>query len=137
MSAFYFISDETTPEDVVVMAMGGEIDFAASPELRDRLFGHIKHGRRRVVLDLSAATFIDSTAVGVLVGALTRLREAGGGTLAVVCPDGDERVSVTYPADVKTVTNRVRQVFLITGLDAGVRLCRSRDEALLECALAA
>jgi anti-anti-sigma factor len=137
LSTFYFINDEVTSEDVVVMAMGGEVDFAASPELRERLFGHIKEGHRRVVLDLSDATFIDSTAIGVLVGALTRLREAGGGTLAVVCPDGDEHVSVRYPSDTGTIGNRVRQVFVITGLDAGVRLCRSREEAMLECALAA
>jgi anti-sigma B factor antagonist len=136
VSAFYIISDETTSDDVAVLAMGGEIDFAASPQLRDRLFGHIKSGRHRLVLDLSDATFIDSTAIGVVVGALTRLREVGGGTLAVVCPDGDERVSIRYP-ETPTVGNRVRQVFVITGLDAGVRLCRSREEALMECALAA
>jgi anti-sigma B factor antagonist len=131
MSAFYFIGDEVTQEDVAIVAMGGEIDYAASPELRERLFRHIRAGRSGVVLDLSEATFIDSTAIGVLVGALTRMRETGHGTLAVVCADGTESVSVVWPEE----TNRVRQVFRITGLDSGVRLCRSREEALLECAM--
>jgi anti-sigma B factor antagonist len=130
MSSFYFISDETTPEDVGIIAMGGEIDYAASPELRERVFDHIKAGRRGLVIDLTDATFIDSTAIGVLVGAVARLREHDG-TLAIVCPDARPSQGVVWPRD----TNRIRQIIRITGLDAGVRLCDSRDEALFECAM--
>jgi len=120
MNSFYIISDDATVEDttygdVAVVAMGGEIDYAASPQLRERIFGHIKAGRRRLVLDLSEATFIDSTAIGVLVGAVARLREAGGGSLAVVCADENERVL---------------RIFEITGLDGMIALYRSREEAL-------
>jgi anti-anti-sigma factor len=131
MSSFYFISNETTPQDVAVIAMGGEIDYAASPELRERLFTHIKAGRRGLVLDLSDATFIDSTAIGVLVGALSRLRESGHGTLAIVCPDGNDSLTVVWPKE----TSRIREILKISGLDAGVSLCRTREEALLECAV--
>lgn len=114
MGSFY-ISDHVTRDDVVVLVAGGEIDYAASPQLRECVDGHIKAGRRRLMLDLSAATFIDSTAIGVLVGSATRLREIGGGSLAIVCANENEKVL---------------HIFGITGLDSMIALHRSRDEAL-------
>ena len=87
MSFFYFGEDQTgeevAPADASVLIVGGEIDYAASPQLRKRLTELIKAGRRPV-LDLSTASFIDSTAIGVLVGATSQLREHGGDSLAVV-----------------------------------------------------
>lgn len=126
MSSFYIINDDTTVDyvgcgDVAILAMAGEIDYAASPQLRERIASHIKAGRRRLVIDLSAATFIDSTTIGVLVGAVTRLREAGGGSLAVVCADENESVL---------------RIFEITGVDSMIALYRSREEALSALALA-
>lgn len=133
MSSFYVISDDTVDGEVVIIAMGGEVDLDASPSLRERLFSHIAAGRRRIVLDLTDVTFVDSTAVGVLVGAVTRMRESGGGSLAVVCPDCRDSLSVVVPGGGPSI---VRQVFEVTGLDAGVALCNSREQALHELALA-
>lgn len=133
MSSFYVISDDTTDDGVAVVALAGEVDFDASPDLRDRISAHIKAGRRRLMLDLTDVTFIDSTAVGVLIGAVTRLRESGDGSLAVVCPERRYSLSVAAP---EGGPNVVRQVFEVTGLDAGVAVCDSRDEALSELALA-
>jgi anti-sigma B factor antagonist len=120
MSSFYIISDEMTVDDVgcddvAVLAMGGEIDYAASPQLRERIAAHIKAGRRRLVIDLSAATFIDSTTIGVLMGAVTKLREAGGGSLQIVCADENAKVL---------------RIFEITGVDSMIELYSSREEAL-------
>jgi anti-sigma B factor antagonist len=78
--------------DVVVLVASGEIDYAASPRLRACLFAHIKAGCRHLVLDLSAVTFIDSTAIGVLMSAVTGFQQAGNGSLAVVCAEANERV---------------------------------------------
>ncbi len=118
MSSFY-IGDDVTCDEVVVLVVGGEIDYDASPQLKERILAHIRANRRRLVLDLSWATFIDSTAIGVLVGAATRLREAGGEPLAVVCTH-----------------EKVLQVFEISGLDGVVALYSSRDEALSAFAMA-
>jgi anti-sigma B factor antagonist len=117
MSSFY-ISDETTVDDatlgeVGVFVAGGEIDYDASPELKEHITEHIKAGRRHLVVDLSPATFIDSTAIGVLVGTVARLHEAGGGSLAVVCTH-----------------EKVMQIFEIAGLHNAIALCSSREEAL-------
>jgi anti-sigma B factor antagonist len=133
MSSFYAISDDTQAEDLAIIAAAGELDFAASPALRERIFSHLDAGCERLVLDLTDVSFIDSTAIGVLIGAVTRLREAGAGTIAVVCPERRESLSGVVPAG---GANMVRQVFEVTGLDAGIALCESRQEAVAELASA-
>jgi anti-sigma B factor antagonist len=120
MSIFY-ITDDTAPagaddgDEVVVLVAAGEVDFAAAPQLRERICEQIDAGRRRLVLDVSTVTFIDSTAIGVLVGAITRLADAGDGSLTIVC--GEE--------------NRpVMRIFDISGLTGLVEVHRTREEAL-------
>jgi anti-sigma B factor antagonist len=73
------------------------------------------------VLDLCEVTFIDSTAIGVLVGAAARLQESGGGSVAAVCPDHNERVL---------------RIFDIAGVDSVITLYPSREEALSALATA-
>jgi anti-sigma B factor antagonist len=84
--------------DVPVVAVRGEIDVATAPQLREILHATIKEGQATVVLDLLGVTFLDSTALGVLVGALRRCREMGG-DLHVVVAD-----------------TRIVKIFEITGL---------------------
>jgi anti-sigma B factor antagonist len=61
-----------------VIAVRGEIDVATAPQLRECLHRVIAQGDSTVVIDLLGVTFLDSTALGVLVGALKRCRELGG-----------------------------------------------------------
>ncbi len=81
-----------------VIAVSGEIDVATAPQLREVLHRVIAEGGSTVVLDLLGVTFLDSTALGVLVGALKRCRELGG----------DLHVVVADP--------RIMKIFEITGL---------------------
>jgi anti-sigma B factor antagonist len=115
MTSFFISEDqavETTPGGDAVLLVGGEIDYEASPQLRERIFEHITPSISRVVLDLSLATFIDSTAIGVLVGASNRLHEVSGGSLAAICTD-----------------ENVLRIFEIAGIDTMLTLYGSRDEA--------
>lgn len=57
----------------------GELDVSTAPKLQDRLHDLITEGKRDLIVDLAGMTFIDSTGLGVLVSALKRAREAGGG----------------------------------------------------------
>jgi anti-sigma B factor antagonist len=84
--------------DAPVIAVIGEIDVATAPQLRECLHKVIAEGHATVVLDLLGVTFLDSTALGVLVGALKRCRELGG-ELHVVVADA-----------------RIMKIFEITGL---------------------
>ena len=75
---------------VVTVAVAGEVDLYTAPALKAALGETIDGGARNVLVDLSRATFIDSTTLGVLMGAVKRLRPAGG-ELAIACSDPNIR----------------------------------------------
>ena len=76
----------------------GEVDVATAPTLRDELYRLIDQGTSTIVVDLQGMDFIDSTGLGVFVGALKRAREGGGGI------------------ELKGLQPSARKVFDITGL---------------------
>jgi anti-sigma B factor antagonist len=121
MRTFYIgdeVQVEDAGEDLAILVVGGEVDFEVSPQLKARMMRAIKAGRRRLVLDLSDVTFIDSTAIGVIAGAVEKLDEAGGGSLAIVCTH-----------------EKVMQIFEITGLDSVITVHPTREEALAALAI--
>jgi anti-sigma B factor antagonist len=81
--------DEAVDDTTHVVALRGEIDALTAPKLASRLFGLADEGKRRVVVDLSEVTFMDSTGIGVLLNALSHFT-ARHGELVVVC--SDERI---------------------------------------------
>jgi anti-sigma B factor antagonist len=93
-----FKMEDVEIDGVPVVSAAGEIDVATAPPLRDRLQALTTSGKSTVVVDLLGVTFLDSTALGVLVGALKRCREAGG----------DLPLVIAEP--------RILKVFEITGL---------------------
>ena len=112
MALEFDITDRKIDDDTHVVAVRGEIDLFTAPEFKQRMSAPIDAGRSNVIVDLTATTFIDSSSLGVLIGAHRRLKLRGG-SLVVVC-DND--------AIVKT--------FKITGLDGVFTLVRSLDDAL-------
>jgi len=73
-----------TVDSHTVLEVGGEVDVYTAPKLREELLGLIDGGARKIVVDLGRVDFLDSTGLGVLVGALKKLR-AVGGTFGLVC----------------------------------------------------
>lgn len=73
-------------DGIVQVSVSGEVDLYTAPALKGALREAIEGGARRVLVDLSQATFIDSTTLGVLIGAVKRLRPLGG-ELAIACRD--------------------------------------------------
>jgi anti-sigma B factor antagonist len=112
MATAFAITDRQVDGETHLVAVTGEIDLFTAPEFKQRMSAPIDAGRSNLVVDLTATTFIDSSSLGVLIGAHRRLKLRGG-TLVVVC-DND--------AIVKT--------FRITGLDGVFKLVSSVDEAL-------
>lgn len=84
--------------DAPVLAIRGEVDVSTSAALRDELYGIVDTGARRVVVDCSEMDFIDSSGLGVLVGALKRVREKDGEIV------------------LRSLNPSARKVFEITGL---------------------
>ena len=108
----FHIHDEEVDAETHVIELGGEVDLYTAPEFKERMVKVIEDGKKRVIVDLSSATFIDSTTLGVLVGGVKRLRPAGG-SLALVCSD-----------------QNICKIFEITGLDRVFPIHATREEAL-------
>jgi anti-sigma B factor antagonist len=71
--------------DLTVVTVKGEVDLHTAPSLKESVADLVSSGRSRIAVDLSGVEFMDSTGLGVLIGALKRCREAGG-SLALVSP---------------------------------------------------
>jgi anti-sigma B factor antagonist len=99
--------------DVHVVTLHGEIDAFTAPSLRDDLRALVEDtGALTVLVDLAAVTFLDSSALGALVGVVRRLRERGG-QLRIVQPH-----------------TAAARIFELTGLDAVLDLYEDRAAAL-------
>jgi anti-sigma B factor antagonist len=111
---FFSVDDEEVDATTQLIDVAGEVDLYSAPELKAHVLDAIDNGKTRLVVDLTNTTFIDSTTLGVLVGARKRLRELDG-TLAVVCPDTDKL-----------------GLFEMTGLDRVFSIHMDRAAALAE-----
>ena len=76
----------------------------------------IKNGHNRIVLDMSRMTYLDSSAIGVLVSCHGKTRESGG----------ELRLA--------GITDRVKMILKMTGLDQLLHLHPTRDEAVAAAA---
>lgn len=61
-----------------VVKLTGECDLSSAPALRETLRPLVPPDVTQLTVDVSGLDFIDSTGLGVIVGALRRIREAGG-----------------------------------------------------------
>lgn len=101
--------------DLTIVEVVGDIDVSSAARFRDELNRSIADATAPVIVDLTKVPFLDSTALGVLVGRLKamRLRELD---MALVVAD-----------------DRLRRNFHITGLDQVFRLFETLDDALEGC----
>ena len=70
--------------EACLLTVEGEVDVTTAPRLRTELSSRIERGCTHVIIDLEKVGFIDSSGLGVLVGALRRAREKNG-DLRIVC----------------------------------------------------
>ena len=106
------ISSAHLADDAYLVSLGGEVDLHTAPQLEQELSSLSAGGARRVVIDLAGAAFIDSTVLGVLLKALTRLDARGGGLVLV----SDDR--------------RILKIFEVTGLGRVFRIEPTLTDAL-------
>jgi anti-sigma B factor antagonist len=98
--------------DGTVLAVRGELDLYSAPSLRDRVLAAADEGDRRLVIDLSAVPFMDSSGLGVIVGCLKRVRESGGNLALVTTPGSPPS-----------------KLLSLTGLDRAIPTFATPDEA--------
>ncbi len=79
-----FEIDERDEDEFVHVLVRGEVDVATAPTLREHLYAAVDRSSGPVIVDLLAVTFIDSTALGVLIGTRERAEQRGTGLRLVV-----------------------------------------------------
>ncbi len=99
-------------DEVAIVALQGEVDIYSAPQFKEVMIQSIDEGAKHIVVDLAAVTFIDSTALGVLVSGAKRVRPQNG-TLDIVCHD-----------------DNITRIFEITGLDRIFGIYPTREKAL-------
>jgi anti-sigma B factor antagonist len=103
--------DVSERDGYAVLTVRGEVDVYTAPKFREQLIELVAQGKQRIVVDLDAVDFLDSTGLGVLVGGLKRLRSHDG-DLLLVCNQ-----------------SRIRKVFEITGLTKVFSIYETVDAA--------
>lgn len=111
MTTDFHVESIETGDHAFRVVLSGEVDLYTAPELKGELARLLELGATHVVVDMTTTTYIDSTTLGVLLGALKRLRP-NGGELALVCPE-----------------RNIRKVFEITSLDRVFPIFDSAEEA--------
>ena len=77
------VTEEAFEPTGLVLTVSRELDIATAPALRDRFDAAIEAGKRRLVVDLSALSFLDSVALATIVHAKQRLPEDGKMVLVI------------------------------------------------------
>ena len=101
----------TVDEKLPIIELEGEVDVYTAPQLKQQVIGVLESGAKELVVDLTKVDYLDSTALGVLIGGLKRMREVDG-NMVLVCP-----------------SPRIRRVFEITGLDKIFDIFNSQEDA--------
>jgi len=70
---------------IPIIDLEGEVDVYTAPELKRQMISLLDAGAVQIVVDLTKVEYLDSTALGVLIGGLKRLRERDG-NLYLICP---------------------------------------------------
>jgi anti-sigma B factor antagonist len=77
----------------------GEVDISTAPQLREYLDGAYQEIKADILLHLDELTYIDSTGLGVIIGAFGRMQET------------DNRITLVNPR------GNIRKLLSITSLD--------------------
>lgn len=99
-------------QDTTIVYLSGEIDAYTAPKLRETLIPLAEQSGQNVTVDLSEVQYIDSTGLGIFIGALkaTHVHE---GTLTLT-----------------GMSERVQRLFTITGLDEVIAIEQGKREEL-------
>ncbi|MGE0713047.1 MAG: STAS domain-containing protein [Planctomycetota bacterium] len=114
----------TAPLGATLITCAGVLDAHTSPEL-DQLIAELGAANPRVVIDIREVTYIASAGVGVFLGSVSTLRDAGGDLILVYPRHVEARESDNAITDGYDVL----EVFNLLGLDQAIPVARSVADA--------
>ena len=138
----------TTPDGAMVVAIGGDLDIASAPAVRERLLSLLRPGACRIVIDMSAVRYADASGLEVLVSTQRRAVLLGGGlrlaapqsqVAGVLTASGLSRHLAAYPTVRAAVAGRKHDRAVVTAppLTAQAQAEPSADSGELHAAVAA
>jgi anti-sigma B factor antagonist len=96
---FELMMDNHTEAGKIKIILQGEIDISTAPEFKAKLYEMVGDGESDIALYCEGLSYIDSTGLGILVGALKRVRNHQKGVY------------------IYQLRDNIRKLFRITGLD--------------------
>ncbi len=84
------IHTRTLDAHAAVVDLAGEMDIYTTPQAKEAMLDLVGKGYHHLVVNLQQVEYLDSTALGALVGMLKRAREQGG-SLRLVAPSAKIR----------------------------------------------
>lgn len=112
MDLDFELTERSVSDAAHVIVVRGELDLFTAPELRALIGDLIDQGKTHLVVDLVQTSFIDSSGLASLVGALKRISGAGG--RLVLVNDG----------------SRLARTLTLTGLDRVLEVQPDCDSAV-------
>lgn len=85
--------------DSVKIALNGEIDIYTSNDLKEKLYSLVETNKKDLIIDCKELNYIDSTGLGIFVGALKKAKQY------------EKKIIITNLKD------NIKKLFTITGLD--------------------
>lgn len=85
--------------DSVAIFISGEVDIYTSQDLKDKLYDIVDSNKMDLKIDCKGLNYIDSTGLGILVGALKRAKQY------------DKKIYIS------NLRENIKKLFIITGLD--------------------
>jgi anti-sigma B factor antagonist len=107
------LTRETLDEVTIVTPQKDRIDAAVAIRFKDEMRGLTEDSGPRILLDMAHVTFVDSSGLGAIVGAMKQLGAGKSLELASLTPN-------------------VEKVFRLTRMDRVFKIHASRDGALSE-----
>jgi anti-sigma B factor antagonist len=96
---FELVMDNTIENGKLKILLKGEVDISTAPEFKTRLYELVGEGDKDIELFCEELSYIDSTGLGILVGALKRVKK-------------NENSVYIY-----RLKENIKKLFRITGLD--------------------
>lgn len=96
---FELMLDNQTNDEKTKIILRGEVDISTAPEFKTKLYEFIGAGEKDIELFCHDLTYIDSTGLGIMVGALKKVR------------NHQKNVYIFK------LRENIRKLFRITGLD--------------------
>lgn len=98
MASELIITEESL-ENVAKVVISGEVDIYTAQQFKEKLYQIVDNSAKDIVIDCSGLDYIDSTGLGIFVGALKKARLT------------DRNISL------ENIRDNIRKLFNITGLD--------------------